>query len=81
MADLAAKRKWAEDRGITGLSTVREEIDVSGYDMAQTMVKERRRQAEAASSKGLSELAAMLLPLSVALARLTARCDVAGAAQ
>jgi hypothetical protein len=58
----------------------KDEIDVSGYDMAATMAKERRRQAEAAKGMGLGELDRLLLPLSLALARFTARCDVREAA-
>jgi len=55
-------------------------IDVTGYDFAETLDKDRRRRAEATQSQGLGELSGMLLPLSVALARLTARCDVGGLA-
>lgn len=56
---------------------VKDEIE-TGHDLAETLERNRRRRTEAAQSQGLSELAGMLLPLSVALARLTARCDVAG---
>lgn len=59
---------------------MQEEIDVGGYDLAKTMAKERRRQAEAAQALGLNVIEAKLLPLSIALARLTARLDVEEAA-
>lgn len=58
----------------------KDEIDVSGHDLVETLAKERRRRAEIAQSQGLSDLAAMLLPVSVALARLTARSYVKEAA-
>ena len=58
----------------------KDEIDASGYDLTETMARNRRRRTEAAQGEGLGELAGMLLPLSVALARLTARCDMAEAA-
>lgn len=58
----------------------KDEIDVSGCDLAETMERNRRRRSEAAQGEGLSDLAGLLLPLSVALARLTARCDMAEAA-
>lgn len=48
-------------------------IDVRGHDMMATLAKEQRRQAELRQAAGLDEVAAMLLPLSLALARLTAR--------
>ena len=53
------------------------EIDLSGHDLIETLERNRRREKELAQSQGLSALASLLLPLSVALARLTARCDVA----
>lgn len=59
---------------------MKDEIDVSGHDMVETLAKERRRRAEVAQVEGLGELAGMLLPLSVALARLAARCDMKDAA-
>lgn len=59
---------------------MRDEIDVSGHDLVETLVKERRRRAEAAQRSGLSELPSMLLPLSVAVARLTARNNMREAA-
>lgn len=59
---------------------MKDEIDVSGHDMVETLAKERRRRAELAQTCGLSELAGMLLPLSVAVARLTARCNMRDAA-
>lgn len=59
---------------------MKDEIDVSGHDLVETLAKERRRRAEAVQGHGLGELSGLLLPLSVALARLTARCDVREAA-
>ncbi len=52
------------------------EIDVSGHDMAETLQKDRRRRAEAALVKGLGELDAMLLPFTLAVARLSARSQL-----
>lgn len=49
------------------------QIDVSGYDMRETLEKELRRQAELCQSKGLTRTEASLLPLSIALSRLSAR--------
>lgn len=57
------------------------EIDVSGYDMAETLAKDRRRRTEAEASNGMAELDAVLLPLTLAVARLSARMQVAGAGQ
>ncbi|MEH6699931.1 MAG: hypothetical protein V7672_14640 [Brevundimonas sp.] len=57
------------------------QIDVSGYDMAETLAKDRRRRSEAELSQGMSELDAMLLPLALAVARLSARTQVTGGAQ
>lgn len=57
------------------------EIDVSGHDMAQTLAKDRRRRSEAELSEGMSELDTLLLPLALAVARLSARMQAAGAAQ
>jgi hypothetical protein len=51
-------------------------IDLSGHDLTETLEKNRRRAKELVQSQDLGELASMLLPLSVALARLTARGDV-----
>lgn len=48
-------------------------IDVSGFDAGQTLTKERRRHAEAALSIELGPVDALLLPLALAIARLTAR--------
>jgi hypothetical protein len=73
METMVDEELWRRARGMS----VMDEIE-TGHDLAETMERNRRRQAEAAQSQGLSELAAMLLPLSVALARLTARFDVAG---
>lgn len=56
------------------------EIDTSGHDIVETLEGNRRRRAEAAQAKALGERDRMLLPLSVALARLTARCNVREAA-
>ena len=49
------------------------EIDVSGHDMAETLRKDRRRRCEAELSEGMSSLDALLLPLAIAVARLSAR--------
>lgn len=49
------------------------EIDVSGYDMGATLVKDRRRRSEAELSQGMADLDALLLPLALALTRLSAR--------
>lgn len=57
------------------------EIDVSGYDMAETLAKDRRRRSEAALSEGMAELDALLLPLTLAVARLSARMQTAEGAQ
>ena len=57
------------------------EIDVSGYDMAETLAKDRRRRSEAALSEGMTELDALLLPLTLAVARLSARMRLAEATQ
>ena len=54
-----------------------EKIEVSGYDLAETMELNRRRRTEAEQGQGLAELPEALLPLAIALARLTARCEVA----
>lgn len=56
-------------------------IDVSGYDMAETLAKDRRRRREAEMSEGMDELDALLLPLALAVARLLARVQVKGVAQ
>lgn len=53
------------------------EIDVSGYDMAETLAKERRRRSEVELCEGMAELDALLLPLSLAVARLSARTRMA----
>lgn len=57
------------------------ETDVSGYDMAETLAKDRRRRSEAEVSKGMAELEALLLPLTLAVARLSARMQMAEAGQ
>lgn len=59
---------------------MKDEIEISGYDLTATMERNRQRRSEVSQSAGLGELSGMLLPLSVALARLTARCDVREAA-
>lgn len=59
---------------------MKDEIDVSGHDLAETLAKDRRRRAEAVQRSGLGELPSMLLPLSVAVARLTARSNMREAA-
>jgi len=48
------------------------QIDVSGYDLEETLAKERRRQAEALEADDMSELDQML----IAVARLTARMQI-----
>lgn len=58
-----------------------QEIDVSSHNMAETMAKDRRRRSEAKLSEGMGELDAMLLPLAVAVARLSARIQVTEAVQ
>jgi hypothetical protein len=60
---------------------MRDELDTSGYDLVETLERNRRNRAEAAQGQGLDEVSKVLLPLAVALARLTARCEVAGAAR
>lgn len=55
------------------------EIDVSGHDMAETLRKDRRRRDEAKLSEGMGALDAALLPLSIAIARLSARATTAQA--
>lgn len=57
------------------------EIDVSGHDMVETLTKDRRRRSEAELGEGMAALDAMLLPLALALARLSARTQVAEAAR
>ncbi|KJV43339.1 hypothetical protein [Brevundimonas sp. KM4] len=56
-------------------------IDVSGHDMAETLAKDRRRRHEAQMSEGMGDLDALLLPFALAVARLSARVEVKGAAQ
>jgi len=53
-----------------------DEIDVSGHDLTETLAKARRRRAETEQAAAMSEFAALMLPLSLALARLAARNDV-----
>jgi len=55
---------------------VHPQIDVSSYDLNETLAKERRRQADALESDGLDELDQMLVPLAIAVARLTARMHI-----
>jgi hypothetical protein len=57
------------------------EMDVSGHDMAKTLEKDRRRRSEAEVSNGMAELDALLLPLTLAVTRLSARMQVAEAGQ
>lgn len=52
------------------------QIDVSSYDLEETLMKERRRQADALEGDGLDELDQMLVPLAIAVARLTARMQL-----
>lgn len=54
-------------------------IDVSGFDAVETLTKERRRQSEADLSLGLGPIDSLLLPLALAIARLTARQNHGGA--
>lgn len=56
-------------------------IDVSGYDMAETLAKDRRRRHEAELSDGMGEIDALLLPFTLAVARLAARAQVKGTGQ
>lgn len=51
------------------------EIDVSSFDMGETLRKDRRRRREAELCKGMSDLDAMLLPLALAVARMSARAQ------
>lgn len=55
------------------------EIDVSGYDMAETLQKDRRRRQEAALCDDMSDLDTLLLPLALAIARMSARAQIAEA--
>ena len=57
------------------------QIDVSGYDMSETLAKDRRRRGEAELSEGMGDLDALLLPLALAVARLSARVKVTGDVQ
>lgn len=57
------------------------EIDVSGHVMAETLAKDRRRRSETELSEGMAALDALLLPLALTVARLSARTQVAEAAQ
>lgn len=56
-------------------------IDVTGYSMAETLAKDRRRRGEAELSEGMADLDALLLPFVLAVARLSARIQVAGEIQ
>jgi hypothetical protein len=55
---------------------VHNKIPMSGYDLPQSMADARRRRTEASQAEVLGELAALLLPLSLALARLVARTEM-----
>lgn len=57
------------------------QIDVSGHDMVETLAKERRRRSEAELGERMGDLDALLLPLALAVARLTARMQVTGSGQ
>lgn len=57
-------------------SSVPPQIDVSSYDLEETLTKERRRQAEALEADDMSELDQLLVPLAIAVARLTARMQI-----
>ena len=57
------------------------QIDVSGYNMADTLAKDRRRRGEAELSEGMGDLDALLLPFALAVARLSARMHVTGGTQ
>lgn len=57
------------------------QIDVSGYNMADTLAKDRRRRGEAELSEGMGDLDALLLPFALAVARLSARMQVTGGTQ
>ncbi|MNI70887.1 hypothetical protein D3C73_1267260 [compost metagenome] len=52
------------------------QIDVSSYDLEETLAKERRRQAEALEAHDMSDLDQLLVPLAIAVARLTARMQI-----
>ena len=58
-----------------------EDMDVSGFDLTFIKGKERRRRRELAASAEMDELQSMLLPLDLALARLSARTLLRGARQ
>jgi hypothetical protein len=49
------------------------EIDVSSHDMSTTLQKDRRRRREGELSEGMDPVDAALLPLAIAIARLSAR--------
>jgi len=51
------------------------QIDVTSYDLEETLANERRRQIEARKSQDLVELDQMLAPLAIAISRLTARME------
>lgn len=57
-------------------SSAHPQIDVSSYDLEETLAKERRRQAEALEADDMSELDQLLVPLAIAVARLTARMQI-----
>ena len=50
-----------------------DQIDVSGYDLSETLGKERRRRRELSEGAEIGDLHAFMLPLALALARLSAR--------
>lgn len=59
---------------------INDTLDTSGHDLTETMAKDRRRRVELAASQKLGDLDAMLLPLWMAVTRLTARLDAGGSA-
>ena len=54
--------------------------DVSGYEFSETLKKARRALREAAQGAELAEAQRLLLPLALAIARLSARSMEARAA-
>ena len=49
------------------------EIDVSSHDLSATLRKDRRRRRETELGEGMAQVDAALLPLTIAIARLSAR--------
>lgn len=53
------------------------ELELSGHHMLTTLQRNRRQRQEAELSRSMDPLAASLMPLSIAIARLSARIYVA----